>query len=112
MQKVKPIPANLWEYGLRHCATPRPIPSKEQYLFNLMIPIKAKVSRRGISYKSLWYLNAGDKALAREMFDAGQKKITFEARMDMRDVGAIYYLRDNQLMTATLNPLLNGNADY
>ena len=46
------------------------------------------------------------------MFDAGNKKVSFEARMDMRDVGAIYYLRDNKLMTAKLNPLIHGNADY
>lgn len=111
-QKIKPIPATLWEYGIKNCEAPRPIPAKEQYLFNLMIPIKAKVSRRGISYKDLWYLNTEDRKLAREMFDAGQKKISFEARMDMRDVGAIYYLRDNKLMVARLNPLLNGNADY
>jgi hypothetical protein len=32
--------------------------------------------------------------------------------MDMRDVGSIYYLRDNKLMVAKLNPLLNGNSDY
>ena len=111
-QKIKPIPALLWEYGLKNCYTPRPIPAKEQYLFNLMTPIKAKVNRRGICYKDLWYLNTQDKTLAREMFDAGNKRVSFEARMDMRDVGAIYYLRDNKLMTAKLNSLLNGNADY
>lgn len=112
VQKIQPIPALLWKYGINNGFVPRPIPSLEQYLFNLMTPITAKVSRRGIHYKGLWYLNPNDKKLAREMFDAGNKKVSFEARMDMRDVGAVYYIRDNKLMTAKLNPLLNGNSDY
>lgn len=112
LQKIKPIPALLWEYGIKNEYSPRPVPSKEQYLYNLMIPINAKVSRRGISHKDLWYLNTEDRLLAREMFDAGNKKVPFEARMDMRDVGAIYYLRDNKLMVAKLNSMLNGNSDY
>ena len=112
LQKVKPIPALLWEYGVKSGFSPRPIPSNEQYLYNLMIPIKAKVSRRGICYKDLWYLNSDDRLLAREMFDAGNKKVSFEARMDMRDVGAIYYIRNNKLMVAKLNSMLNGNSDY
>ena len=29
-----------------------------------------------------------------------------------RDVGYVYYLRNNKLAIATLNPMLNGNADY
>ena len=110
--RIKPIPALLWEYGLNNCYIPRPIPSKEQYLFNLMTPINAKVTRKGITYKGLWYINPHDKKLAREMFDAGNKHVSFEARMDTRDVGYIYYLRNNKLAIATLNPMLNGNADY
>jgi transposase InsO family protein len=112
LKKVQPVPALLWKYGINNGFVPRPIPSLEQYLFNLMTPINAKVSRKGINYKGLYYLNTNDKTLAREMFDAGNKKVSFEARMDMRDVGTIYYIRDNKLMTAKLNPLIQGNAEY
>lgn len=112
LKKVQPVPALLWKYGINNGFVPRPIPSLEQYLFNLMTPIKAKISRKGISHKGLYYLNTNDKTLAREMFDAGNKKVSFEARMDMRDVGTIYYIRDNKLMTAKLNPLIQGNAEY
>ena len=111
-KKVQPIPALLWKYGIDNGFTPRPIPSLEQYLFNLMTPITAKVSRKGLCYKDLWYLNTQDVQLKREMFNSGNKKISFEARMDMRDVGAIYYIRDNKLMSAKLNPLIHGNAEY
>ena len=112
LKKVQPIPALLWKYGINNGFVPRPIPSVEQYLFNLMTPINAKISRKGISHKDLYYLNTGDKKLAREMFDAGNKRVSFEARMDMRDVGTIYYIRDNKLMVAKLNPLIQGNAEY
>ena len=36
----------------------------------------------------------------------------FEARMDMRDVGHIYYLRNEKLIDAPLNERLSGNADF
>lgn len=111
-KKVQPVPALLWKYGINNGFVPKPIPSMEQYLFNLMTPIKAKVSRKGLEHKGLYYLNTDDKILAREMFNAGNKKVSFEARMDMRDVGMIYYIRDNKLMTAKLNPLIQGNAEY
>lgn len=112
LKKVQPIPALLWKYGINNGFVPRIIPSLEQYLFNLMTPINAKVSRKGISHKELYYLNTEDKKLAREMFDAGNKRKDFKARMDMRDVGAIYYIRDNKLMVARLNPLIQGNTEY
>lgn len=111
-EKIEPVPALIWKYGVKNKCTPRPIVSMEQYLFNLMTPINAKVGRKGISYKDLYYINPNDVKLKKEMYNAGKKKYPFEARMDMRDVGSIYYLRDNKLMVAKLNPLINGNADY
>ncbi len=111
-KQIKPIPALLWEYGLENCCTPRPIPSKEQYLFNLMTPINAKISRKGVCYKELWYCNDTDSMLRLEMFNAGNKRLPFEARMDMRDVTSIYYVRDNHLIRADLNAAIRGNADY
>ena len=111
LKRIKPIPALIWEYGLQSYS-PRQITAYEQYLFNLMTPIKAKVSRKGISYKGLWYINFDDRDLNTDMYNAGNKRIPFDARMDMRNVGFIYYLRNNRLVTASLNPLLNGNAEY
>ena len=112
LKKIKPIPALLWEYGLKNCYTPRPITSKEQYFFNLMTPINARVSRKGIMYKDLWYVNQQDPFLCKEMFDAGTKRVPFEARIDMRDVGSIYYIRNNKLMRASLNNAIHGNIEF
>ena len=111
-QGVKPIPCLLWDYGVKKYGNPRPIPVREQYLFNLMTPVKAKVDRRGISYKNLYYLSDNDTELSKAMFKAGTKKVPFDARMDMRDVGHIFYLRDGKLIDAPLNERLSGNADF
>ena len=46
------------------------------------------------------------------MFDIKKKHIPFDVRMDMRDVGHVYYLRDGKLIIAPLNTRLNGNAVY
>jgi len=109
---VKPIPALLWKYGIEKYGSPRPIPSIDQYLFNLMTPVIAKISRRGICYKDLWYLSLDDKVLSSEMFNARNKKVSYEVRMDMRDVGAVYYIRDRILVKAPLNKNIAGNLDY
>lgn len=109
---VKPVPVLLWKYGVEKYGHPRPIVDEKYFIYHLMTVITARLNRRGISYKDLWYLPDDDSALFREMFEVGNKKIKFEARMDMRDVGRIYYIRDNKLICAPLNTSIKGNADY
>ena len=111
-QGIKPIPCLLWDYGVKKYGNPRPIPVREQYLFDLMIPVKAKIDRRGISYKNLYYLSDNDPELLKSMFKAGMKKMPFEARMDVRDISHIYYLRNGKLIDAPLNERLSANADF
>ena len=110
-KRIQPIPAALWAYGAQKIAPSR-IPDKDQYLYTLMTPIKAKLSRRGISYNGLWYLPKDDKKLTKDMFRAGTKKVPFEARMDKRSVNDIYYIRNGNLMKASLNEMITGNADF
>lgn len=111
-KNVAPVPAILWEYGSKKYGMPQPIPVLEQYLYSLMTPIKAKISKRGISYKGLWYFAPNDKRLMSEMYAAGTKRMPFEVRMDMRDVSAIYYIRNSKLVKIPLNVLITGNSDY
>ena len=110
-KKIQPIPAILWEYGAKKIEPSR-IPDKDQYLYTLMTPVNAKLSRRGISYNGLWYLSKDDKQLSKEMFRAGTKKVPFEVRMDKRSVGAVYYIRNGKLIKAPLNEMITGNIDY
>ncbi len=111
-KNIAPVPAILWEYGSKKYGMPQPIPVLEQYLYSLMTPIKAKISKRGISYKGLWYFAPNDKRLMSEMYAAGTKRMPFEVRMDMRDVSAIYYIRNSKLVKIPLNVLITGNSDY
>lgn len=110
-KKIQPIPAILWKYGANKIEPSR-IPDKDQYLYTLMTPVNAKLSRRGISYNGLWYLSKDDKQLSKEMFRAGTKKVPFEVRMDKRSVGAVYYIRNGKLIKAPLNEMITGNIDY
>lgn len=111
-KELMPIPSLIWKYGVNKYGNPRPITDQKQYIYNLLTPVKAKVSKYGITYNGLQYLSKDDKELTMEMFEAGTNKIPFEARMDMRDVGHIYYIRDGRLMDATLCEGIQGNAEY
>lgn len=111
-QNVYAIPAKIWEYGVNKYGTPRPITSREQYMFTLLTPVTARINREGICYKNLWYFCPEDKKLLEEMYNAGDKKRPFKARMDMRDIGHLYYLRDGKLRRASLNVEKHGNGEY
>lgn len=110
--KVQPVPAELWQYGVGKYGSPRPIKDRTQYLFNLMTPVNARISRRGISYDGLWYIAEHDAELANDMIKTGKKRVPFEVRIDKRDVGAVYYIRNNRLIKAQLNKRIAGNAEY
>ncbi len=111
-KQIQPIPAILFKYGVNKYGHPRPIANKQQYLYDLLTPVKASISRRGISYKGLYYLPLNDTNLTRKMFEADTKKISFEVRIDKRNVGAVYYKDKNRLIKAPLNRQITGNADY
>ncbi len=111
-KQIQPIPAILFKYGVNKYGHPRPIANKQQYLYDLLTPVKASISRRGISYRGLYYLPENDTNLTRKMFEADTKKISFEVRIDKRNVGAVYYKDKNRLIKAPLNRQITGNADY
>lgn len=110
-KNISAIPAMLWQYGIKHLVSPRPIINKLQFIYELMTPIKVTVSRKGLNYKGLYYYT-DDPDVTTMMFKAGNKKISVEARMDMRDVGAIYWIKGNTLIQIPLNDRIAGNIDY
>ena len=99
---VRPIPIELWEYGVATYSNQTPITNKNHYLYTIMNKLSAKISRKGIEYKGLYYSSV-DPELTKEMFNASNKRKPFEIRMDKRDVGHVYYMRDNNLFVAELN---------
>lgn len=110
--KVQPIPAALWQYGCKKYGSPRPIANKEQFYWDLMTPATASLNREGLKWKGLYYLNAADKVLLHEMYLQQQKVKTVDVRYDPRDIGCLYYLRNNNLMAAPLNQDKFGNAGF
>lgn len=108
---VTATPLSIWEYGIKKYGLPRPITNTQQYLYDLMIERHASLSRKGILFDGLYYLNSGDPKLFSEMQKVGAKRITFPIRYDPRSVNNVYYLRDNKLMAAPLNQI-RGNIEY
>ena len=107
---ITPIPAALWAYGIASYGSLRPIGNKDQFYYSLMTPITAKLSRKGITYKGLYYMDFKDFGLKRRMYAQGTKQAPLEVRIDPRDVGAIYMLdRDKRLKTIPLNTARTGN---
>ena len=111
-KQIKPIPALLWKYGVERYGHPRPISDIEQYRYRLLSPVKAKISRRGIEYKKLWYFPSDDDELLRKMFELGNKREVFIVRIDKRYVGAVYYEKAGKLAKVPLNTRMVGNQEF
>ncbi|MDY2637126.1 MAG: transposase family protein [Phascolarctobacterium sp.] len=109
---VPAIPFKLWEYGVEHIDSPRHITDINQYCFTLMTEKTLKLSRKGINYKTLYYINRDDTDLEKAMADAGNKSVPFKVRMDPRDVSCVYYLRNNRLCCAKLSDKRPDGLDY
>ena len=53
---IRSIPAELWQYGIEKYGSPRYISNKMQFYYDLMTPKAAKITRKGISFKGLYYI--------------------------------------------------------
>lgn len=110
-KRVDPVPVEIFKYGCEKYGTPKPISNIPQYYFSLMLPQSAKYDRRGIRCNDLFYINRNDHELLADMYNAHTKRIKFPVRIDPRDVGSVYYIRNNRIMRASLNSDKTGNAD-
>ena len=109
-----PTPIQIWNYGCIKHGSPRMIghAQHDQYIFNLMEEKQATLSRKGIMLNGLVYYPENDPEILNEMIAAGNKRVKYSVRIDPRNVGTIYYLRNNQLIRAYLNPNIPGNTDF
>lgn len=96
------IPVRLWEYGCKEYGSPRPIVNRESFLWSLLTPASGTLSRKGVAFEGHHYFNLGDTDLMHKMFELGNKTQKMEIRYDPRDLGSIYYLKDNHLKTLSL----------
>lgn len=100
--KVPLVPVRLWAYGCIEYGSPRPIANRESFLWSLLTPATATLSRKGAAFEGHHYFNLEDKDLTHEMFNLGNRTQKMEIRYDPRDLGSIYYLKDNRLLTLRL----------
>ena len=101
-KKIIPSPVNLWRYGCEEMLEPDIIPDRDEFLYHLMLPAKAKLSKVGIKRSGLTYFNSKDKELESRMMSAGTSRHPFECRYDPRDMGRLYYLKNGALQILTL----------
>lgn len=110
---INPTPTELWKYGVSINGNPRPIGNEELFKYSLLMPVKASYSRAGVKFKDLYYINYSDGTLMAHLYAAGTKWIKLEsARVDPRNVGNLYYLRDNKIQTLKLNPNKVGMIEW
>ncbi len=109
---VHAIPYELWQYGSQKYGKPRPITNMDMFRYTLMEPVKASLDRSGILSNELYYINTQDQSLLDKMYMLQNKRESFEARIDPRDITNLYYLRNGHLMTAVLNPLKTANDGF
>ncbi len=105
MDDVDATPAILWEYLCRKKGAPRPIENRMDYIYKLLVPAQAKVTRRGIEMPKthLRYINPDDPNLLGIMYSAADKGKRFNVKYDPRDNSQIYYVnKKGHLMVAGL----------
>lgn len=109
---IDPTPVLLWQYGCENFGSPVPITDRKQYLYTLMRSGKAKISRKGIKFKDLYYINSDDRSLLDTMYRIQNKSLNMDIRYDPRDASYIYYQDNGIMKQASLIEGIPGNADY
>lgn len=102
---IDATPAIMWEYLKKKKGGPRPIADKSDYLFKVLKPVQARISRKGIELPKthLRYFNFTDDELTGKMYAAGDRKKVFDLKIDPRNNARIYYVgSDGTLKTAEL----------
>lgn len=118
---VGKCPIDIWNYGVGHFGSPEPVTPFNQLncMFSLMLDATASITREGISFRRLLYVNRADEALLTKMKLAklnanrrdrnGERINSMDIRYDPRSINAIYYLKDGRLQIMELLSSKCGN---
>ena len=100
---IESAPAKLWQYYAKAKGAPRPITDTAAYLWHILTPGQAKISRMGIELNGLRYAVSDDKYLLDKMFTLQNRKEKIDVRYDPRDNSRLYYVNvDSKLSIASL----------
>lgn len=111
-QNVNPTPVDLWKFGVENAGFPRTVINEDSFRYALLTPVKASISRAGLCFEDLYYINLNSKSFLKKMFSAGDKRVPFECRIDPRNVEELYYLEDGKLERAALNSQKTGMDEW
>lgn len=110
--KVKPIPAEIWKYGIEHYGSPKSIINDDNFRFALLEDANASISRDGVTYKKLKYINTEDEFIIKAMKKAGVKHIPIKCRIDSRCIDNLYFLDNGTIHVLYLNILKTGMESF
>ena len=110
--KIPPIPITLFMDGIEEHGMIRRIKNREQFLFDILVDDTAKISKKGITWKGLYY-TADDIEILDLMYEAGTKSKPIQIRRDKRDVSYLYYTKkDGRVLHLDLNLRKHGQDQY
>ena len=105
---VPPIPVSIWQYGCEYLMTPRRLTEstkKTAFFALLKTDRKFQISRRGVTYRGLFYEN-GEQWLLEKMWKTGKKRETLQGvRYDPRSINSIYFMENGELHVIPLNEI-------
>lgn len=110
--RVEPTPVNLWRFGVENAGVPRPIINEDTFRYTLLTPVKATISRLGVCFEDLYYMNYENSKLISQMVRAQNTRCPFECRIDPRNVGTLYYLDGTTLERIPLNTRKTGMEEW
>lgn len=99
---VMRIPSEVMKYYMS-LSTPPKMPEGDDFLKLLLNSDTASLSRMGISYKGLYYLNMDDDDLVEQMYKCKKGRKKFRILYDVRSINTVYYIADGELRRAHLN---------
>lgn len=107
-----PMPYQLWEHYASLKGVTRQIndTNRNNYLFHLLLQGEARISRRGVEYKGLLYIN-NDPELFKRMYESKEKK-KFDIKYDPRNTSRLYYEENKTIKILKLNDQILHNTDF
>lgn len=100
-QNISPSPIELWKFYSQKNEAHFFAISLDQFIWSIMKPAKASMTRRGILFKDLHYYNALDVYLVKFM-EANMPAEKMDIRYDEASMSHIYYLREGVFFEAHL----------
>ncbi len=111
-KEIESSPKSLWQYySVKNPLTHTINCSNVEYIWKLMSSGNASLTRKGIYFKGLYYTSPRDVKLNARLMSL-QKAEPFSIRYDESDVAHLYYISDNAIVQAILNPSVPEYRDY